>query len=59
MCVCKCILYRYPNCWTDLDENWQGGGRGCREQEGLGGSTRYPNPPGKGFVKGVWSLKTL
>ena len=35
MCVCVCVylfvLCRNPNCWTDCDEIWPGGGPQGRE----------------------------
>ena len=37
-----CVLYRNPNCWTDLDEIWHIGGP--REQESSWGGVD-PVPP--------------
>ena len=46
------VLYRNPNCWTDLDEFHQGGGPQGRKV--LGGiSAWYPHPLGTGCIKGV------
>ena len=46
------VLYRNPNCWTDLDEIWHIGGPQGQESS-WGVSTQYPHPPGREYVKGL------
>ena len=58
MCVCVCVylfvLCRNPNCWTDCDEIWPGGGPQGREGSWRGGGwPGTPHTPGMGCKKGI------